>query len=154
MVQRTRTNRKVSSWTDEEIRGLINNFIEREGRIPNTKDLKAPEMPPKRIFMPIYGVTAGEWLSANYGPSVLSYDERKKKYAEDFIEEYKKLRPRTSDEYNERKRSDLPRWQVLMKYYNLTCWTKVLEQFGLPRYINEPKPQPKSVEFQVEIVWH
>ena len=111
-------------------------------------------MPPKRIFMPIYGVTAGEWLSANYGPSVLSYDERKKKYAEDFIAEYKKLRPRTSDEYNERKRSDLPRWQVLMKYYNLTCWTKVLEQFDLPRYINEPKPQPKSVEFQVEIVWH
>ena len=103
MEQRTRTNRKVSSWTDEEIRGLINNFIEREGRIPNTKDLKAPEMPPKRIFMPIYGVTAGEWLSANYSPSVLSYDERKKKYAEDFIAEYKKLRPRTSDEYNERK---------------------------------------------------
>ena len=111
-------------------------------------------MPPQRIFMPIYGVTAGEWLSANYGSSALSYDERKKKYAEDFIAEYKKLRPRTSDEYNERKRSDLPRWQVLMKYYNLTCWTKVLEQFDLPRYINEPKPQPKSVEFQVEIVWH
>ena len=154
MEQRTRTNRKVSSWTDEEIRGLIDKFIEREGRIPNTRDLRASGMPPQRIFMPIYGVTAGEWLSANYGPSVLSYDERKKKYAEDFIAEYEKLRPRTSDEYNERKRSDLPRWQVLMKYYNLTCWTKVLEQFDLPRYINEPKPQPKSVEFQVEIVWH
>ena len=37
-------------------------------------------MPPQRIFMPIYGVTAGEWLSANYGSSTLSYDERKKKY--------------------------------------------------------------------------
>ena len=154
MEQRTRTNRKVSSWTDEEIRGLIDKFIEREGRIPNTRDLRASGMPPQRIFMPIYGVTAGEWLSANYGSSTLSYDERKKKYAEDFIAEYEKLRPRTSDEYNERKRSDLPRWQVLMKYYNLTCWTKVLEQFDLPRYINEPKPQPKSVEFQVEIIWH
>ena len=154
MEQRTRTNRKASSWTDEEIRGLIDKFIEREGRIPNTRDLRASGMPPQRIFMPIYGVTAGEWLSANYGSSTLSYDERKKKYAEDFIAEYEKLRPRTSDEYNERKRSDLPRWQVLMKYYNLTCWTKVLEQFDLPRYINEPKPQPKSVEFQVELIWH
>ena len=153
MAQRTRTNRKVSSWTDEEIRGLINIFIEREGRIPNTRDLRASGMPPQRIFMPIYGVTAGEWLAANYGPSVLSYDERKIKYAEDFIAEYMRLRPGTSDEYNDRKRSDLPRWQVLMKYYNLTSWTKVLEQFNLPRYINEPK-EPERVEFQVEIIWH
>ena len=101
MKERTRKNRKVSSWSDAEIRGMIDRFIQEEGRIPNTKDLKVPKLPPQRIFLPIYGVTAAVWLLANYGPSAPSYDERKVKYAEAFKAEYERLKPRTSFEYNE-----------------------------------------------------
>ena len=155
MKERTRKNRKVSSWSDAEIRGMIDRFIQEEGRIPNTKDLKAPKLPPQRIFLPIYGVTAAVWLLANYGPSAPSYDERKVKYAEEFKAEYERLKPRTSDEYNTKKNPALPRWEALRKYYpdNFTCWTGMLEYFGLPRYIDREKEQPKTV-FKVELVWH
>lgn len=91
----------------------------------------------------------------NYGPSALSYEERRVKYAEDFKTEYMKLMPRTSDEYNERKNPALPRWEAVRNHYpdEFTCWTKMLEYFGLPRYNDLPK-EPKSATFHVELVWH
>ena len=86
-----RKNRPSSYWTDEVIRATLDQFIEETGRIPNTKDLGRNGLPAQRIFPIRYGISAGEWLKAVYGPSVPSWEDRKQIYTKRFIEEYNRI---------------------------------------------------------------
>ena len=82
-----RKNRPSSYWTDEVIREVLGQFIQEKGRRPNTQDLGRNVLPAQRIFPIRYGISAGDWLKAAYGPSVPSWEDRKEKYTQMFIEE-------------------------------------------------------------------
>ena len=147
-----RKNRPSSYWTDEVIRATLSQFIEETGRIPNTKDLGRNGLPAQRIFPIRYGISAGEWLKAVYGPSVPSWDERKQIYTERFIDEYNRIQATSGEDYDARRDESVIRWRALLRYYPVTNWCDLLRILEQPKYYREKEEEPQ-ITFTTEIIF-
>lgn len=147
-----RKNTPSSYWTDEVIRQAIDNFILEQGRIPNTKDLGRSGLPAQRIFPIRYGMSAGEWLKAVYGPSAPSWEDRKKIYTKIFIDEYRRLQASSGEDYDERRGPGVIRWRALLRYYPVKNWCDLLDILELPKYYRQKEEEPK-ITFKTEIIF-
>lgn len=130
----------LTNWTDKTIRDRIEQFYEDEGRYPTTTDFKQKGMPPHPVFKHRYKTTLSRWLEENYPIPKTTYEQRKEKHTKAFIEEYLRLRPSSSDDFDHRRQSGVISWRGLAPYYNITSWHNLLYALDLP----VPKPNPKE----------
>lgn len=130
----------LTNWTDKTIRDRIEQFYEDEGRYPTTTDFKKKGMPPHPVFKHRYKVNLSQWLQENYPVPKITYEERKEKHTKAFIEEYLRLLPSSSDDFDHRRQSGVISWRGLAPYYNVTSWHNLLHVLDLP----VPKPNPKE----------
>ena len=151
-IHMARKNRPSSYWTDEVIREVLGQFIQETGRIPNTKDLGRNGLPAQRIFPIRYGISAGDWLKAAYGPSVPSWEDRKEKYTQMFIEEYNRLQATSGEDYDERRGEGVIRWRALLRYYPVKNWCDLLSILEQPKYYRQKEEEPKTT-FTTEIIF-
>ena len=147
-----RKNRPSSYWTYEVIREVLGQFIQETGRIPNTKDLGRNGLPAQRIFPIRYGISAGDWLKAAYGPSVPSWDERKQIYTERFIDEYNRIQATSGEDYDARRDESVIRWRALLRYYPVTNWCDLLRILEQPKYYRQKEEEPQ-ITFTTEIIF-
>ena len=114
-------------------------------------DFKKPGMPPYRVFMCNYGLTPTEWLQANYPEHYPTTDQLKDLYTKAFIEDYMRLKPKSADDFNER-RSDKSRgWRCVARYHHLGTWTNLINYLNLPKYSDEKQKRTPS---KVTVVVH
>ena len=124
----------IIHWSDTALRDTVDQFIADTGRMPAATDFKKPGMPPYRVFMCNYGLTPTEWLQANYPEHYPSQQEMIDRYTNAFIEDYLRLKPKSADDFNER-RSDKSRgWRCVARYHHLGTWTSLIHRLGLPKY--------------------
>lgn len=130
----------LTGWTDRKIRDRIEQFYEDEGRYPTTTDFKKKGMPPHTVFKHRYKMTLSQWLRENYPTPGITYEERKEKHTKAFKEEYLKLAPESSDDFDRRREKGVISWRGLAPYYNVTSWHNLLHALELP------VPKPKHTE--------
>ena len=130
----------LTNWTDKTIRDRIEQFYEDEGRYPTTTDFKKKGMPPHPVFKHRYKVNLSQWLQENYPVPKITYEERKEKHTQAFKEEYLRICPKSSDDFDQRRRSGVISWRGLAPYYNVTSWHNLLKVLDLP----VPKPSSKE----------
>ena len=130
----------LTNWTDKTIRDRIEQFNEDEGRHPTTTDFKQKGMPPHPVFKHRYKMTLSRWLKENYPTPKITYEQRKEKHTRAFVEEYLRLSPTSSDDFDRRRQKGVISWRGLAPYYNVTSWHNLLKTLDLP----VPKPNPKE----------
>lgn len=124
----------INHWTDKSIRDSVEQFIIDNGRIPTATDFKKRGMPPHPVIKQKYKVTLSEWLENNYPTQNLNFDELKNKYTNAFVEDYLRIKPKSSDEFNRKKSADTKCWQTVAKYYDVKSWLPLLNVLKLPHY--------------------
>ena len=67
-------------------------------------------------------------------------EERKEKHTQAFRDEYLRICPKSSDDFDHRRQSGVISWRGLAPYYNVSSWHKLLHALDLP----VPKPTPKE----------
>ena len=98
-----------------------------------------------------YGLTPTEWLQANYPEHYPSQQEMIDQYTTAFIEDYMRLKPKSADDFNER-RSDKSRgWRCVARYHHLGTWTNLIKHLNLPKYSDE---KPKRTPSKVTVIVH
>ena len=141
----------IIHWSDTALRDTVDQFIADTGKIPTATDFKRPGMPPYRVFMCNYGLTPTEWLQANYPEHYPSQQEMMDRYTKAFIEDYLRLKPKSADDFNER-RSDKSRgWRSVARYHHLGTWTSLIRHLNLPKYSDSHQGRVPS---KVRVVVH
>lgn len=141
----------IIHWSDAALRDTVNQFIADTGRMPTATDFKKPGMPPYRVFMCNYGLTPNEWLQANYPEHYPSQQEMIGRYTKAFIEDYLRLKPKSADDFNQR-RSDKSRgWRCVARYHHLGTWTSLINHLRLPKYSDTTQNRTPS---KVTVVVH
>ena len=141
----------IIHWSDATLRDTVDQFIADTGRMPAATDFKNPGMPPYRVFMCNYGLTPTEWLQANYPEHYPSQQELMDRHTKAFIEDYLRLKPKSADDFNER-RSDKSRgWRSVARYHHLGTWTSLIRHLNLPKYSENHQGRVPS---KVKVVVH
>ena len=123
-------------WSDRSIRDTVEQFILDNGRPPTASDFKKAGMPPHTVIQSKYKMPLSRWLDENYPTPKLSAEERKAEYTRAFREDYRRVRPRSQYEFNQRKRPETRSWQTVAAYHNTRSWRKLLEKLDLPLYFD------------------
>lgn len=121
-------------WSDKSIRDTVEQFIIDNGRSPTASDFRKKAMPPHPVFKQKYKITLGEWLQENYPTPKPDKTELKKKYTQDFIDEYIRLKPTSSDDFNNRRNSKIKTWISIANYNGVKTWCELLDKLSLPSY--------------------
>jgi RNA polymerase sigma factor (sigma-70 family) len=141
----------IMHWSDVVIRDTVDQFVVDHGRLPNAVDFKRPGMPPYRVFMEHYGLAPSDWLQATYPEHFPTKEQQMDMYTQAFIEDYWRIKPRSADEFNE-KRSDKSRgWRSVARYHHLGTWRSLLAHLGLPKYY-DMKQDHVPVKFKVNVI--
>ena len=126
-------------WSDRSIRDTVEQFILDNGRPPTASDFKKAGMPPHTVIQSKYKMPLSRWLDENYPTPKLSAEERKAEYTRAFREDYRRVRPRSQYEFNQRKRPETRSWQTVAAYHNTRSWRKLLEKLDLPLYFDRKR---------------
>lgn len=122
-IQRRLPNQK---WTKENIKESIDTYIEKHGRLPSSNEMKARYyLPPYQCIEQTVGIPVGEWLLKTYpeyaekGKRGAYYVGLRMKQMKDpesfFLSEYKRILPRTADDYNRNRTPGSPGWKSIAK---------------------------------------
>ncbi|MBE6678793.1 MAG: hypothetical protein E7597_08380 [Ruminococcaceae bacterium] len=144
----------INRWSDSSIRDAVEQFILDNGRVPTASDFKKRGMPPHTVIKQKYKTTLKEWLQTHYPVHKPTYEERKEKYTQMFIEEYNRIKPKSQEAFNRDKSPEIKGWQTVANYYRIKSWRKLLEILELPSYsdtFQNRVPQKFKVNFFLDV---
>lgn len=124
-------------WMDKEIRAAVERFITEKGRPPKVKELDTVEYLPRHtVVARQYGMTAGKWLEKNYpGPKGSLPGQYKGLTQADlkeiFIAEYKRIEPKSEEDYDRRRQKGVPCWHYVAKALGVSRWNELRELCGV-----------------------
>lgn len=121
-------------WSDKSVRDTIEQFILDHGRPPTVTDFRRREMPSHPLFKSKYGINLSEWLQINYPQSSDDIEQKKIKATKDFIESYLSIRPRSGDDFDERRSKEVRCWYTIAQYNDCANWSSLLAKLSLPSY--------------------
>lgn len=124
-------------WMDKEIRAAVERFITEKGRPPKVKELDTVEYLPRHtVVARQYGMTAGKWLEKNYpGPKDSLPGQYKGLTPADlkemFIAEYKRIEPKSEEDFDRRRQKGVPCWHYIAKHLGVSRWNELRELCGV-----------------------
>ena len=139
----------LTHWSEKSIKDRCEQFIEEEKRNPTLSDFRKKGMPPHTVIKQKFGISLQDWLDENYPTPKIDKTILQKEYTKIFIKEYKKIKPQTASEFDERK-TNSKTWRTVALYNNATSWRKLIEKLNLPLY-KKHKPKPKHYKFQIDV---
>jgi len=144
----------LTHWSDGSIRDAVEQFILDNGRVPTASDFKKRGMPPHPVIKQKYKTTLKEWLQKHYPVYKPTYEERREKYTQMFIEEYCRIKPKSQKAFNRGKSPETKGWQTVANYHRTKSWRKLLEILELPSYsdaLKDREPQKFKVNFFLDV---
>ncbi len=128
-------------WTEETIFDSVNQFVKENGRYPLCYEFDTnTKLPSDSVIKRMFKMKTSEWLKKFY-PDYFesnSFEKRKERYTQLFIEEYNRIRPKTQAEYDRQRKKDAPSYENMLKYYGLTSRLELLRVLNLPLYSSKP----------------
>lgn len=121
-------------WSDKSIRDTVEQFIVDNGKVPTVSDFRKKGMPPHPVIKQKYKITLSEWLQENYPAPKPNKNEIYKNRTQEFIDEYIRLKPTSSDDFNKRKDPKIKTWASIANYNGVKTWCALLEVLSLPSY--------------------
>jgi hypothetical protein len=140
-------------WTDGSIRDTVEQFIHDHGRVPRAADFKKKGLPPHPVVKQKYKITVGEWLEQNYPVVKPTFEEIKAKRTKAFLEDYYRIKPRSSEEFNRERTPGTFGWMSVARYYHTRSWRTFLKMLDLPLYFDMQKdhiPIKVTVNFHLD----
>ena len=119
------------SWTEDTIFDSIEQFIADNGRVPMATDFKRRGLPPHPVIKLRFGITLREFLEKNYPTKhkrqFSPYNNKdREEWKADFIENYKKIKPKSMNEYNLRRPKSSPTWITVARMFECSRWLDLL----------------------------
>lgn len=129
----TISNRK---WNEENILAACKEVYDKKGRL-TVSDFGKPGMPSHTDIAHIFRMTAAQFRDTYFpsggGLSALSPYRSctREELTSLFVEEYKRILPKTQADYNRLRSSSLPTWNTVAKWNGVRSWNELLVQTGL-----------------------
>jgi len=141
----------ITSWTKETIFDTLTQFANEHGRNPTTTDLKRNKktnrLPPHTVIKHRFAMNTKEFLLEYYPPKSQSkiYSEKSnEEWIAFFKNEYERIKPTSSEEYNSKRTKDSPSWQTIAGLNNMFLWSEIKEKLTLSTYNKQKKEIPKN----------
>ena len=138
-------------WSDKSIRDRVEQFIEDEGRTPTVSDFRKKGMPPHTVFKKKYNINLAEWLNQNYPTTRPTAEEITNSYIEEFISEYKRIKPRSANEYETKRNKGVKSWQTVRSRCGQTSWRGLIKHLDLPFYFDMQKDHV-PLKFNIKVL--
>lgn len=138
----TVSNRK---WNEENIFAACDKVLTRKGSL-SASDFKCKDMPSHTDIAQVFHMSAKQFRDTYYPlktdiPSTSPYCKHTvKEWTDSFISDYKRVMPKTQDEYNRLRAPSLPTWNTIAKMNGLTSWNNLLISLELKP---DPHVQPE-----------
>ena len=140
----------IIHWSDKSIHDRVQQFAEDNGRNPTTSDFKKKGMPPHPVIKQKYGINLSDWLEQFYPTNRPTPEQIRKEYTEEFIREYSRIKPRSPDEYEAKRRKGAKSWQTVRFRCGQKSWRGLLRYLELPMYFDMAKDHI-PMKFNIEI---
>lgn len=130
-------------WTEENIIAACDKVYKRKGFL-SASDLKRKDMPSHTDIANVFRMTAKQFRDTYYPlntdiPANSPFRSKSKsEWTSMFIEDYRRISPKTQDEYNKLRSPSLPTWNTIAKMNGVTTWNRLLILLGLKRDPNAP----------------
>ncbi len=129
----------IVNWEEKTIFDTLDQFVLDNGRNPTTTDLKAKNMPPHPVIKHRFDMTAKEFLDKYYPKeklcdSKIYYNKTKEEWLEVFKKEYERIKPTSSEEYNEKRKKELPSWGTVARLNGIKKYSELLKYLNLKVY--------------------
>ena len=134
----------LTRWTDATIRDSVEQFILDHGRPPIASEFRRRDLPPHTVIKNKYGITLNEWLYENYPGNQEIQEMTRRAATERFIQEYNRIRPKSSDKFNMERSEDCCCWYTVARYNQTTTWRALLEKLDLPNFSNVRVPEKEQ----------
>ena len=138
-------------WTDKKIRDTVDQFVLEKGKMPVPSDFCQGGMPSKTVFQQKYNIPLSQWLEENYPRTKPSREQIIAENTKRFIEEYNRIKPTSSNEFNEKRAPGILTWNSIAHGHKLTSWYALLKLLDLPLYLAPHVPKPSSLKLVVKI---
>ncbi len=135
-LQRCVKSVQNKKWSEEKIFAACDKVVAEKG-VLLTSDFNRSGMPSRTAVKNVFGMTATTFRDLYYpvtgDVSALSpYRGRDvSEWSDIFIGQYRKIAPRTQDEYNARRDPATPTWLTIAKMNGCANWTQLLLKLGL-----------------------
>ena len=137
-------------WSDKSIRDTVEQFIIDNGKVPTASDFRKKAMPSHPVIKQKYKITLGEWLQINYPTPKPDKQAIYKKRTQNFIDDYIRIKPVTSDDFNKRRSPNVKTWNSIANYNEVKSWNELLDILSLPSYSKKRKTKHRGA-FEVSI---
>ena len=98
-----------------------------------------------KVFKSKYGVNLSEWLQVNYPQPTDDMEQKKIKATQDFVESYLLIKPRSGDDFDERRSKDVRCWYTIAQYNDCANWSSLLKKLSLPSYSTRKRERENPV---------
>lgn len=129
----------IIHWSDKSIRDRVDQFIEDNGRVPTVSDFAKPGMPPHPVILQKYKITLKNWLIKNYPDAYPSTEVVQQKAIEVFIENYMRIKPKSSAQFNANRDKNCRGWMTIARYLHVAGWRTLINKLGLPHYLDKER---------------
>lgn len=124
-------------WTKEKVFEVLNQWRNEHGRNPTVTNLMEPGMPATTTIQKLFDMSGSAFLNIYYPHEKAT--KRKNKYSikseeewiKDFVEQFNKIKPSSSSDYNAKRENDTPTWQTIARYLSLSSWQELIKKTGV-----------------------
>lgn len=149
-----------TEWSKATIFDTLEQFAIDNGRNPKVSDLRAKGMPPHPVIKHRFNMTAKEFLDT-YFPTSQKCNSRifgnksKEEWLEFFVNEYKRIKPSSAEEYNSYREKNSPSWASIAKMFSIERWNDFKKLAKVPDYYKKIEKLPRKGEGRnFKIIYH
>ena len=123
---------KTIQWTKEMVFEQLDKWKIDHGRNPTVTNLTEQDMPKGITIQNLFDMKASAFLNIYYPTetrkAITSRYKMKTKeeWVTDFVTQYNKIKPKSSNEYNTLRDNGSPTWNTTARYCNCTTWNQLL----------------------------
>ena len=124
-------------WTKELVFEQLDKWKAEHGRNPNMTNLTEFGMPSPTSIQRLFDMKASAFLSIYYPsknkkPATTIYSVKsRQEWIDEFVEQFTKIKPKSSREYNTKRDTSTPNWETIAKYLNVSKWSELIKITGV-----------------------
>lgn len=126
-----------TKWTKDLVFNRLSKWARTHNRNPTITNLAESGMPKGSQIRRLFDMSPKAFLNTYY-PQLKEDTINKKyttkskqEYVDLFIEEYERIKPKSSREYNNKRNPNYPTWCTIARYINVSTWLQLLECTGV-----------------------
>lgn len=133
-----------SHWSKEAIFDACDTWVQEHGEL-HMRDFVSPKLPSHTAIKNRFGITAKEFRDKYYPITDVStrspyYKHSVSEWNQQFQTEFCRICCTGQDDYNRRRKKELPTWNTMAAMNGCKTWKQLLEKLSLETHI---KPRPK-----------